>query len=98
MKQCSWCSNQFNTLVSYQIYCSALCREKATKEKILERQKILKRKKRFKEKRFCSGNCGTRLTVYNESNFCANCNVNPKDVTKALKELKRLGIIDYEQQ
>jgi hypothetical protein len=98
VKQCSWCDSQFKAAVSYQIYCSTECRDAATKEKIVERHKILRRKKRFGKERLCNGGCGVRLTVYNESNFCANCNINEKDVVKALKELKRLGIIDYEQQ
>ena len=98
MKLCSWCDQSFKPAVSYQIYCSEQCRESATKEKIAERHKVLKRKKRFGKERKCLGGCGTSLTVYNDAGFCANCNINPKDVDKALKELKRLGIIEYEQE
>lgn len=98
MKLCNWCDNTFNPSVTYQIYCSIECREEATKEKVLERQKILRRKKNFGKKRFCVGGCGTILSPYNDSGFCANCNINPKHVEKALKELKRLGFIEYEQE
>jgi hypothetical protein len=41
------------------------------------------------------GGCGTQLSIYNDSGFCANCNVHEKAVDKMLKELK--GIIEYEQ-
>ena len=98
MKLCSWCDNTFKPTVSYQIYCSAECRNEATKEKVIERQKILRRKKSFNKKKPCIGGCGTILSPYNDSGFCSSCNVNPKHVVKALKELKRLGIIEHEQE
>jgi hypothetical protein len=34
--------------------------------------------------------------MYNDSGFCANCNVSEKAVAKMLKELK--GYIQYEQE
>ena len=34
MKHCQWCDKTFESLISYQIYCSLECRESATKEKI----------------------------------------------------------------
>jgi hypothetical protein len=97
VKTCSWCDQNFKPTVSYQIYCSAICREEATKEKVLERQKILKRKRFFGKTRYCSGGCGSTLSPYNESTFCPDCYINPKQVSRALKELKRLGIIDYDK-
>jgi len=42
------------------------------------------------------GGCQTQLSIYNDSGFCANCNVSEKQVAKMLKELK--GFIDYEQE
>jgi hypothetical protein len=41
------------------------------------------------------GGCGTSLSIYNDSGFCANCNVSEKAVQKMIKELK--GFIEYEQ-
>jgi len=96
MKHCQWCDNSFTGTVSYQIYCSTECREQATKEKIAERYAVTKRQKRKNKIRLCLGGCGQDLSIYNDSGFCANCNVSEKAVAKMLKELK--GYIDYEQQ
>jgi hypothetical protein len=53
MKHCKWCDSEFNTEVSYQIYCSVECREQATKEKIAERYLVLRRQKRIGKERKC---------------------------------------------
>lgn len=96
MKLCSWCSNEFNPKVSYQIYCSVECRGNATKEKILERYQVNRIKIRSEKKRKCSGGCGINISIYNENGFCSNCMVNKKRVDQVLKELK--GLFDYEQK
>lgn len=96
MRLCNWCDNQFVPKVSYQIYCSIDCRDKATKEKIIDRHKILRRKKRRDKVRLCQGGCGTKLSIYNDDTMCNSCSVNNKQVSKAMKELK--GIMhDYER-
>lgn len=95
MKLCSRCDKKFTQKVSYQIYCSKECREEATKEKIIERYQVTKRQKRKGKKRLCLGGCNTLLSIYNDSGFCANCNVSKKAVDKMLKEVK--GFFDYEQ-
>lgn len=95
MKNCDWCSNEFQPNVSYQIYCSVECRQLATKEKVNERYKEKKRQKLFKKQRRCAGGCGTMLSIYNGSGFCSRCMTNKKQVNQALKELK--GIIEYEK-
>ena len=97
MKPCSWCDNKFSPKVSYQIYCSDECREQATKEKILERHKALRYKKRKNKARKCK-NCQEPLSIYNDENLCVFCDIDPNMVNKALRELKRLGIINYEQR
>ena len=89
-KHCQWCDNQFETKVSYQIYCSVACRELATKEKISERYSLVKRKKRAEKPRSCKS-CGARLSVYNDEEICQTCNINPADVSKALKEIKGIA-------
>ena len=86
MKPCSWCSNYFTASVSYQIYCSATCRDEATKEKIVERHKATRRQKRNSKERFCVGKCGTRLSIYNDHIFCDNCYINQKEVNKLFEE------------
>lgn len=96
MKLCSWCSNEFNPKVSYQIYCSVECRDEATREKISERYQINRIKIRSEKKRKCSGGCGINISIYNENGFCSNCMVNKKRVDQMLKQLK--GLFDYEQK
>ncbi len=96
MKLCKTCYSSFNASVSYQIYCSKICRDLATKEKIAERYAVLKRQKRKNKVRLCLGGCGQELSIYNDFGFCANCNVSEKAVAKMLKELK--GYMDYEQE
>lgn len=96
MKLCSRCDTYFVPKVSYQVYCSELCREEATREKIAERYQATRRQKRIGKVRKCLGGCDTSLSIYNDSGFCANCNVSAKQVSKMLKELK--GFIDYEQE
>ena len=87
MKQCHWCNNAFESQVSYQIYCSPECREEATKEKIAARYVVSKRQKRKgKNRKFKS--CEEQLSIYNDESLCVKCNINPVDVSKALKEIK----------
>lgn len=95
MKNCDWCSNEFQPNVSYQIYCSIECRQLATKEKVNERYRFRKRTRNSKKGKKCAGGCGTLLSMYNESRFCSRCMTNNKEVNRALKELK--GIIEYEK-
>ncbi len=96
MKLCERCDNHFTPKVSYQIYCGTECRDAATKDKIAERYHITRRQKRIGKTRRCLGSCGTSLSIYNDSGFCANCNVSKKAVDKTLKDLK--GFFDYEQE
>jgi len=95
VKLCSRCDTYFLPKVSYQVYCSETCREEATREKIAERYQATRRQKRIGKVRKCLGGCDTSLSIYNDSGFCANCNVSAKQVSKMLKELK--GFIEYEQ-
>ncbi len=97
MKLCSRfdCDIYFLPKVSYQVYCSEECRTFATKEKIAERYQATRRQKRLGKVRKCLGGCGVDLSIYNDSGFCANCNVSEKLVNKMLKEIK--GIVQYEQ-
>lgn len=89
-KHCQWCDKTFSTKISYQIYCSAECREVATKEKISERYVSTKVKKRRGKIRKCKS-CNIQLSVYNDEQLCQACLVHPGDVKKALKEIKKLG-------
>ena len=87
MKHCSWCDFEFNSDISYQIYCSPSCRENATKQKIAQRYVATRRQKRKGKARSCK-QCGSQLSIYNDDNLCVLCNVNPSSVEKALKEIK----------
>jgi uncharacterized protein YmfQ (DUF2313 family) len=96
LKLCDRCDDHFTPKVSYQIYCSSECRDAATKDKIAERYQVTRRQKRIGKDRRCLGGCNTSLSIYNDSGFCANCNVSKKAVDKMLKDLK--GFFDYEQE
>ena len=87
MKHCQWCDNQFTSQVSYKIYCSAECREQATKEKIAERYILSRRAKRVGKERRCKS-CKGLLSAYNDEQLCTNCLVNPAEVSKELKRMK----------
>jgi hypothetical protein len=87
MKHCQWCDKEFQTDIKYQIYCSPTCRELATKEKIAARYLISRRQKRIGKQRVCKS-CSQDLSIYNDESLCGRCLVNPKDVSKALKEIK----------
>lgn len=87
MKNCSWCNNEFITAISYQIYCSVECRDQATKEKIAARYNVVRRQRRKGKERKCKS-CNNSLSIYNDEVLCNFCQVNPKDVNKALKNIK----------
>lgn len=90
MKNCQWCDTSFETELSYQIYCSANCRELATKEKISQRNAINRRNKMIGKKRKCKS-CKNLLSAYNDDQLCHACLVNPADVSRALKELREIA-------
>ena len=89
MKSCRWCDKNFDSNISYQIYCSEQCREEATKEKIAQRYIQSRRQKRKGKNRVCK-QCGSKLSIYNDEPLCNNCSINPNDVKKALKQIKGL--------
>ncbi len=89
-KHCEWCDHTFEAKVSYQIYCSAECRNSATKEKIAARYLVTRRNKRFGKNRKCKS-CGTLLSIYNDEQMCQVCIVNPSDVAKVLREIKNIA-------
>lgn len=90
IKHCQWCDSSFDTKISYQIYCSEICRESATREKIAQRYIQSRRLKRSGKDRRCK-QCDTNLSIYNDESLCLKCEVNPNDVNKALKEIKGLA-------
>jgi hypothetical protein len=89
-KHCEWCDSQFESAISYQIYCSSGCRDLATKEKISQRYAIIRRERRLGKTRKCKS-CDSSLSIYNDDELCQQCLINPKDVVKALKEIKGFG-------
>jgi hypothetical protein len=89
-KHCEWCDSQFHPKLNYQIYCSAECRESATREKIAKRYLVERVKARVGKKRLCRS-CNAQLSIYNDDVLCKSCEINPKDVSKALKEIKGLS-------
>lgn len=90
-KHCEWCDNQFETSISYQIYCSSDCRDLATKEKISQRYELVRRKRMHSKPRYCK-TCKAKLSAYNDDKLCQACLIDPSDVLKTLKEIK--GIAD----
>jgi hypothetical protein len=95
-KICLWCDKEFEFKNKNQIYCSAECRKKSTKEKIVARYQISKIKNRVGKERTCSGGCGTIISIYNDAGFCNTCLVNNKKVDKFIRELR--GYFDYEKK
>ena len=87
MKNCKLCDKNFEQSVSYQIYCSAPCRDLATKEKIAERYLHSKRQKRKGKTRLCKS-CSSLLSIYNDEVICSSCEINPDTVAKAIKQIK----------
>jgi len=90
MKHCSWCDNQFKPAVSYQIYCSVVCRDQATKQKIADRYLQTRRQKRLGKERKCKS-CDSDLSIYNDDILCNSCQVDPGQVLRALKDIKGLS-------
>jgi len=90
MKRCQWCDNTFETKISYKIYCSAECREEATKDKIAQKYAQKRRAKMMTKTRHCKS-CGNKLSAYNDENVCHACEVSPKDVNKTLKEIRDIA-------
>jgi len=87
MKTCQWCDAPFKPNVGYQIYCSSECRDHATKEKIAQRYAISRRNKLMGKRRDCNS-CGSPLSAYNDGPICQSCVVDPREVSKALKEIR----------
>ena len=91
MKLCSRfdCNIYFEPKVSYQIYFSEFCRDEATKEKIAARYVITRRANRYKKPRKCRS-CNGQLSMYNDDTLCQKCTVDPTEVNKVLREIKKL--------
>jgi hypothetical protein len=96
-KHCEWCDHPFETKLSYQIYCSAECRELATREKIAEKYIKDKIRKRQGKARPCKA-CGKQLSIYNDGNICLECESNPDEINQILKEIKGIanGKIEFD--
>ena len=48
---------------------------------------ITRRQKRKGKERKCKS-CGQALSIYNDEVLCSGCQINPRDVDKALKDIK----------
>jgi hypothetical protein len=90
MKNCQWCDVSFESSVSYQIYCSAQCRDAATKEKVSAKYEKIRRNRMMANPRKCKS-CDGPISAYNDEKTCNACLVNPKDVSKVLKEIKDIA-------
>jgi hypothetical protein len=90
MKHCQWCDTQFSPKTTYQIYCSSLCREEATKEKIALRYEKTRRERRKNKDRRCKI-CSSALSIYNDDKTCESCVVDPKEVNRVLRQIKGMA-------
>jgi ribosomal protein S14 len=90
MKNCQWCDQSFKTDISYKIYCSVDCRVEATKDKVAQKNAQKRRERMMKKSRSCKS-CGSKLSAYNDDNICHACEINPKDVAQALKDLRDIA-------
>ena len=93
IKLCDWCGKDFEPNVSYQIYCTKECRDESTKEKVSERYLATRVKNRIGKDRKCKGQCGTLLSIYNNTNYCVSCAAKQDAADKALRQMK--GLIDF---
>ena len=94
MAYCAFCDAEFEPSTPKQIYHDESCRIQASRLKILERHRIKKIEKRQHKERLCAGGCGTRLSIYNDSQLCQQCLEHPKRIASVLKEIKEY--FDYE--
>jgi hypothetical protein len=94
MQYCKWCDKEFVANSIKQIYCGPVCRQDASKQKILERYENEKIKKRIGKTRRCAGGCGTLLSIYNDIGMCDNCVVHKKKMQGFMREIKEY--FDYE--
>jgi hypothetical protein len=94
MEYCSYCDKDFIANSAKQIYCSAECRQLASRQKIVERYENEKIKKRIGKPRRCAGGCGTLLSIYNDLGICDNCVVHKKKMKSFMREIKEY--FDYE--
>jgi len=92
---CHLCGEEYSTKMKNQKYCSFVCRETATKQKIEDRARMNRNRKRMKNPRKCKGGCGTIISVYNDYGFCNICQTDVKKVEEALKEIRLF--FDYEK-
>ena len=90
MKSCQCCDKAFTPRVQYQIYCSEECREIATKQKIADRYAMFRRQRLMGKKRYCRY-CARPLSAYNDDAICQTCVIDPKEVSRALKEIKGIA-------
>lgn len=73
--KCAWkeCENEFEKKTFNNIYCSDYCKIKATNanrmREYYERRARTSGKNRVK----CKGDCGTTLSIYNDTDYCASC-------------------------
>lgn len=96
MAYCTWCDSDFVPSSSKQIYCSVECRQKASKEKIEQRNKAEKIKSRIGKEKQCAGGCGTILSIYNDEGICNMCIEHKRKMNAFIKELK--GYFDYSKK
>lgn len=90
MKHCQWCDTHFSPKTSYQIYCSSLCRDQATKEKIAQRYERTRRERRKNKDRRCKV-CNNILSFYNDGKTCESCHVDPKEINRVLRQIKGMA-------
>lgn len=43
----------------------------------------------------CAGKCGTKLSAYNDYNYCDKCFMNNREINKKIKQIRML-FHDYE--
>ena len=87
LKICEWCGKDFDANVSYQVYCSAECRNAATKDNTSQKQRAKKAEARKNKDRRCT-TCSKPLSIYNDENYCSSCIGSKKDYKKFLRNIK----------
>lgn len=95
LRQCTWCKSDFEAKRSNQIYCRSECCKSATNQKVIDRYHQNKSRLAGAERK-CK-ECNSRLSRYNEKEYCSMCQSAQRDKAK-MATLQALGFFSYSEE